>query len=167
MPADVVLVHGAWHGAWCWQRVLAGLAQRGVSAHAIDLPGHGQSTEPLGDLALRRIDAPRRAFVRDKVPVVVEIDRFGSAVRDLGGVVRLVDDLSGGTLDRVELLPGDDRDRVTLTAEPELAGEATWSVVIDMTEPDLVPENNRRPPTTTRTARATSASAAAKGRPAV
>ncbi len=103
------------------------------------------SPEPLGDLALRRIDAPRRAFVRDKVPVIVEIDRFGSAVRELGGVVRLVDDLTGETLDREELAPGDDRDRLTLTAEPELAGEATWSVVIEMAAPDLVPENNRRP----------------------
>ena len=22
---DYVLVHGAWHGAWCWRRVLPGL----------------------------------------------------------------------------------------------------------------------------------------------
>jgi pimeloyl-ACP methyl ester carboxylesterase len=50
MPATVVLVHGAWHGAWCWDRVVQGLAARGVDVVAIDLPGHGASTEPLGDL---------------------------------------------------------------------------------------------------------------------
>jgi pimeloyl-ACP methyl ester carboxylesterase len=50
MPATVVLVHGAWHGAWCWQKVVDGLAARGVPALAIDLPGHGDSREPLGDL---------------------------------------------------------------------------------------------------------------------
>jgi pimeloyl-ACP methyl ester carboxylesterase len=32
------LVHGAWHGAWCWERLLEPLAQRGHGALAIDLP---------------------------------------------------------------------------------------------------------------------------------
>jgi hypothetical protein len=103
------------------------------------------SAEPMGDLALRRLDAPRRAFVRDKVPVVVEIDRFGSAVRDIGGTIRLVDDATGDTLDAVEMPPGDERDAVTLTAEPRLAGEASWRVVIETEEPDLIPENNAKP----------------------
>ena len=33
------LVHGAWHGAWCWERLLAPLADRGHGAIAVDLPG--------------------------------------------------------------------------------------------------------------------------------
>jgi pimeloyl-ACP methyl ester carboxylesterase len=32
------LVHGAWHGAWCWERLLEPLEQRGHGAVAIDLP---------------------------------------------------------------------------------------------------------------------------------
>jgi pimeloyl-ACP methyl ester carboxylesterase len=36
---SVVLVHGAWHGAWCWASVLAGLDERGIDAVAVDLPG--------------------------------------------------------------------------------------------------------------------------------
>ncbi len=46
----VVLVHGAWHGAWCWASFQAELDRRGVPSFAIDLPGHGASTEPLGGL---------------------------------------------------------------------------------------------------------------------
>jgi pimeloyl-ACP methyl ester carboxylesterase len=34
----VVLVHGAWHGAWCWAPVLDRLAAGGIEAHAVDLP---------------------------------------------------------------------------------------------------------------------------------
>ena len=34
----VVLVHGAWHGAWCWDGVLAELQERGIEAEAIELP---------------------------------------------------------------------------------------------------------------------------------
>jgi pimeloyl-ACP methyl ester carboxylesterase len=33
------LVHGAWHGAWCWERLLPELAARGQDAVAVDLPG--------------------------------------------------------------------------------------------------------------------------------
>jgi alpha-beta hydrolase superfamily lysophospholipase len=39
--AAAVLVHGAWHGAWCWERAVAALAADGISAVAIDLPGTG------------------------------------------------------------------------------------------------------------------------------
>ena len=102
------------------------------------------SDEPLGDLAVRRVDAPRRAFVRDKVPVVVELDRFGEAAARMGGTVRLVDELSGEVLDTVTLDPNDPVDRVTLTAEPMLAGETTWRVEIDADRTDLLGENNIR-----------------------
>jgi pimeloyl-ACP methyl ester carboxylesterase len=50
-PRPVVLVHGAWHGAWCWATLQAELDRRGVPSFAVDLPGHGVSTEPPGDLA--------------------------------------------------------------------------------------------------------------------
>ena len=46
----VLLVHGAWHGAWIWADLVTRLAAAGVPAHAIDLPGHGASPQPLGDL---------------------------------------------------------------------------------------------------------------------
>lgn len=32
------LVHGAWHGAWCWERLLEPLRRRGHAAVAVDLP---------------------------------------------------------------------------------------------------------------------------------
>ena len=36
-----VLIHGAWHGAWCWSEVVRRLGAKGFSAVALDLPGHG------------------------------------------------------------------------------------------------------------------------------
>jgi pimeloyl-ACP methyl ester carboxylesterase len=36
--AGVVLVHGAWHGAWCWDPVVEELQRRGVTVDAIELP---------------------------------------------------------------------------------------------------------------------------------
>ncbi len=37
-----ILVHGAWHGAWCWDKVVPLLRERGHSVDAIDLPGSGR-----------------------------------------------------------------------------------------------------------------------------
>lgn len=50
VPMPVVLVHGAWHGAWCWSALQAELDRRGVPSYAVDLPGHGISDRPLEDL---------------------------------------------------------------------------------------------------------------------
>jgi pimeloyl-ACP methyl ester carboxylesterase len=45
-----VLVHGAWHGAWCFDDVRRALAAAGMPSVAIDLPGHGADPGPLQDL---------------------------------------------------------------------------------------------------------------------
>src|SRR5437870_2841181 len=79
MPACVVLVHGAWHGAWCFDRVLPRLRDAGVDAVAIDLPGHGEDTSPLSDL---HGDAARVRSVLDGIddPVVLVGHSYGGAV---------------------------------------------------------------------------------------
>ncbi|MFM7331613.1 MAG: alpha/beta fold hydrolase [Brachymonas sp.] len=45
--ANFVLVHGAWHGAWCWSRVLPLLRHGGHSAHAVTLTGVGERAHLL------------------------------------------------------------------------------------------------------------------------
>lgn len=41
LGSPVVLVHGSWHGSWCWSLVTEHLAGLGVPAVAVDLDGHG------------------------------------------------------------------------------------------------------------------------------
>jgi len=45
--AQFVLVHGAWHGAWCWSRVLPRLRAAGHDAHAVTLTGVGDRAHLL------------------------------------------------------------------------------------------------------------------------
>jgi len=40
--ANFVLVHGAWHGAWCWRHVTDALIRAGHRAHAVTLTGLGE-----------------------------------------------------------------------------------------------------------------------------
>ena len=46
-PTPLLFVHGALHGAWCWEvHFLDFFAQHGFAAHALYLRGHGNSQGP-------------------------------------------------------------------------------------------------------------------------
>ncbi|MBN1563717.1 MAG: alpha/beta fold hydrolase [Anaerolineae bacterium] len=43
-PTPLLFVHGAWHGAWCWdEHFLPYFAAHGYIVHALSLRGHGKS----------------------------------------------------------------------------------------------------------------------------
>jgi len=93
-PATVVLVHGAFHGAWCWDRVVPHLEAQGVPVLAFDLPGHGADPGPPGDL-YAHADALRARLGAIRGPIVVVGHSYGGAVisdgaADVDGVVHLV-----------------------------------------------------------------------------
>jgi pimeloyl-ACP methyl ester carboxylesterase len=69
--ATVVLVHGAWHGAWCWDAVVAGLEARRVPVTAVELP----LTSLADDVA-----ATRAAIDGAGGPVVLCGHSYGGAV---------------------------------------------------------------------------------------
>ena len=64
--ARFVLVHGAFHGAWCWSPVVERLRGKGHDVIAIDLPGAGDDQTPLAEVTLdgyvdrvcRELDTP-------------------------------------------------------------------------------------------------------------
>ncbi|HEY2602022.1 MAG TPA: alpha/beta hydrolase [Thermoleophilaceae bacterium] len=47
---SIVLVHGAWHGPWCWSKVVGPLRERGFDVHTPDNPSSAPDTSALGDL---------------------------------------------------------------------------------------------------------------------
>ena len=52
-PATIMLVHGACHGAWCWDRVVPLLKQSGHRVVTPDLPGRGARGAPGWRLTLK------------------------------------------------------------------------------------------------------------------
>jgi pimeloyl-ACP methyl ester carboxylesterase len=52
MMSMYVLVHGAWHGSWCWEKVVPLLRQAGHQVETLDLPGHGQDKTPIREITL-------------------------------------------------------------------------------------------------------------------
>lgn len=135
----VVLVHGAFHGAWCWAGLQAELDRRGVPSVAIDLPGHGVSTEPLenmhGDAA--KVAAVVAKLGRDAVLVghsyggaVIGQADTAPYVQHLVYVAAMVTDVGEGATSLAATLPPVEGpgaklftrlDDGRLSAKPELA----------------------------------------------
>jgi hypothetical protein len=42
LMANFILVHGAWHGAWCWRHVMRVFSAQGYRTHAVTLTGLGE-----------------------------------------------------------------------------------------------------------------------------
>lgn len=51
--SSYVLVHGAWHGGWCWDKVVPLLEKKGHKVEAPDLPGHGKDRTPISEISLQ------------------------------------------------------------------------------------------------------------------
>ena len=49
-----VLVHGAYHGGWAWDKIVPLLEDAGHEVEAPDLPGHGQDETPIAEITLQR-----------------------------------------------------------------------------------------------------------------
>lgn len=78
----VLLVHGAWHGAWCWARhVMPYLADAGWEVHALSLRGHGGS--PAGSLNRLRL----RDYADDVATVAADLGRVVLVGHSMGGAV--------------------------------------------------------------------------------
>jgi pimeloyl-ACP methyl ester carboxylesterase len=52
--SSFVLVHGAWHGAWCWYKIVPRLRQAGHEVFAPDLPSLGRDRTPVAEISLDR-----------------------------------------------------------------------------------------------------------------
>ncbi|GAA1989280.1 alpha/beta hydrolase [Amycolatopsis minnesotensis] len=84
----VVLVHGFWHGGWCWSRVTEQLAARGIQSVAVDLDGHGLRSPALRARWARPFDAT--AFATESSPVATVT--ASSAAAALADQVRTIGD---------------------------------------------------------------------------
>jgi len=48
-----ILVHGAFHGGWCWDKVVPLLEKEGHRVEVCDLPSHGKDNTPISEVTLQ------------------------------------------------------------------------------------------------------------------
>lgn len=76
-----ILVHGAFHGGWCWTKVVPQLVQAGHHVIALDLPGHGEDTTPIAELTLEtQVSTVVRLIQSRKEPVILVGHSFGGVI---------------------------------------------------------------------------------------
>jgi pimeloyl-ACP methyl ester carboxylesterase len=69
---NFVFIHGSFHGAWCWYKMLPLLNKNGNTALAIDLPGNGRDGNAPGAITLEHyVEAVGRVLEQSKDPVVL------------------------------------------------------------------------------------------------
>jgi Alpha/beta hydrolase family len=68
----VLLLHGYWHGAWCWSEVLARLTAAGTRALAVDMAGHGLRARRPAAPTVRPFDPA--ALAAEPSPAVADLD---------------------------------------------------------------------------------------------
>jgi pimeloyl-ACP methyl ester carboxylesterase len=78
-----LLVHGAFHGGWCWRRVADRLAQAGGRVHAPTMTGLGERAHLL------RRDVTLKTFIDDMIGVIEaeDLDDIVLVGHSFGGMV--------------------------------------------------------------------------------
>ncbi|WP_323119170.1 alpha/beta fold hydrolase [Burkholderia alba] len=116
-----VLVHGAWHGAWCYERVLPALAARGHASIARDLPAHGVNARFPASFLTRPLDAA--AFASEPSPVAdTTLDAYAEHV------LHTIDQMRALGHDKVVLV-GHSMGGIAITAAAERAPEKVAKLV--------------------------------------
>jgi pimeloyl-ACP methyl ester carboxylesterase len=119
--ARILLVHGAFGRAACWDRVAPSLRAAGHSVEAIDLPGQGDDPTPVEEITLDRYAQRVSEALTAGPPAVLVGHSMGgmvitqAAARCPGQVIRLVYVAA--------FLPSDGQSLIEITHLPEAAGD--------------------------------------------
>ena len=124
--AIFVLVHGSFHGAWCWSKLAPELEALGHRAVTLDLPAQGDDETPIADVTFEmNVNRVAEVIGRQAEPVVLVGHSLGGAT--ITGTAERVPD-------RIRLL-------VYLTAFIPLDGETINAIT---SSPEWPPETGAR-----------------------
>ncbi|QRP48451.1 alpha/beta fold hydrolase [Amycolatopsis sp. FDAARGOS 1241] len=129
MSGTIVLVHGSWHGSWCWDPVVPLLTGAGHGVTAVDLPGRGEAARVarfgLDDFADAVVGAVRAAGE----PVTLVAHSMGGV--PVSRAAQEIPGLISGLLYVAAFVPRNGQTFGDLLAMPEVATSLTAHQVRD------------------------------------
>jgi pimeloyl-ACP methyl ester carboxylesterase len=133
--ARILLVHGAFGGAWCWEPVMPGLRAAGHDVEALDLPGAGKDPTPLAQVTLD-------AYARRVCEALAEGEPAVLVGHSMGGIV--VTQAAARSPQHVAALiyvaafvPADGQSLMDLAALPEAAGDQVQANLVAAGDPPV------------------------------
>jgi pimeloyl-ACP methyl ester carboxylesterase len=116
-----VLVHGAYHGAWCWYKLRPELEARGHEVVTFDLPAHGVDTTPPSQVSFDGyVDRIGAALDRVEEPVLVGHSMSGMFISQVAE--RRPDDIET-LVYLTAYLPGDGESMLDLRSEASVLSD--------------------------------------------
>lgn len=135
----IILVHGAFHNARCWDPLAAELRHRGHNVTAIDLPSHGNDPTPIESVTLASYaDRVVAELKKSDEPAVLVGHSMGGMV-----ITQAADTFveQGGNLKQLiyvaAFVPRDGQSLVELAGQPEGAGDMVQANVQVAGEPPI------------------------------
>ena len=143
--ARFVLVHGAFSGAWCWERVAPGLRAAGHDVEAIDLPGSGDDATPVAEVTLARYATRVSETLAAGPPALLVGHSMGGIAITQAAARR--PDLIAGLIYAAAFLPVDGESLISLTQRPEAGEDQVQANLVVSGDPPVAtmsPEGARR-----------------------
>ena len=140
--ARLVLVHGAFHGAWCWEPLIPELRQLGHTVEAIDLPGSGADATPPEQVTLAACAQRVADTLATAAPAVLVGHSMG------GIVITQAATLAREHIDRLvyvcAFLPRDGESLQSLAGTPEGAGDLVQAHMVVEPPVAILPPDGAR-----------------------
>ncbi len=136
--ARFVLVHGAFCGAWVWERVCDGLRAAGHDADAIDLnPAHpsGADATPVAEVSLDAFGERVCAALKDDPPALLVGHSMGGMAITQAAARR--PDLVAGLIYAAAFLPAEGESLISLSRRPEAGDDQVQANLVVSGDPPV------------------------------
>jgi pimeloyl-ACP methyl ester carboxylesterase len=134
--AQFMLVHGAFHGAWCWEPLIAELAAAGHTAHALDLPGSGDDPTPVEAVTLDAYAERICGRLAEQPEPVTLVGHSMGGVAITQAAARRPEQI-GRLVYVAAFLPADGQSLADLAALPEGAGDGMQANMVVEGDPPV------------------------------
>jgi pimeloyl-ACP methyl ester carboxylesterase len=133
--ARIVLVHGAFAGAWCWEPVLPGLRAAGHEVEAVDLPGSGEDPTPVSEVSLDAYADYVCSVLAEGPPAVLVGHSMGGMV--VTQAAARCPEHVAALIYVAAFLPGDGQSLMDLVALPEAADDQVQANLVVSGDPPV------------------------------
>jgi pimeloyl-ACP methyl ester carboxylesterase len=143
--ARFVLVHGAFSGAWCWNRVAPGLRAAGHDVQTLDLPGSGDDPTPVAEVTLAAYGERVCEALAAGPPALLVGHSMGGMAITQAAARR--PDLIAGLVYAAAFLPVAGESLIALTRRPEAGEDQVQANLVVSGDPPVAtmsPEGARR-----------------------